>query len=577
MSQGQEVLLSDSDVIISRTDEKGRILFVSEDFARISGYTVEEMLGKPHNLIRHPDMPQQAFQDMWNTIQSGLPWSGVVKNRTKLGDYYWVDATITPIIKNNKIEGFVSVRRKCSLEDKEKFSRIYAKLSGKKFSKNSQKVELPIFSKIDLLKLLVGSVLAFLLSLAAGLTQNNPWVNSGIVFGLIATIGGYLVFTKNAEKKKLALYSIRVVGGELLNELLRHENWNDPMDRSLYLSVKSLGINLWGIIQEIQKIIKSFEVVSEDIRIITSVYADLSRDMAAGSEEAAASMEEINSATKSISDTTKDNKEIMDLFLESIKHLIENIAGTKKVRGDINTYYETVRVNMLGSEKVIQDTFSTMDQIQGVFGKILEIVTMIHEISDKTNLLSLNAAIEAARAGDAGRGFAVVAKEISTLNENIQGYAKNIESHIQKSIQIVTKGREVSQEATRSIQVVTNSLNKLAEARKLVGNAIDSNFQESEAMKDILDIVQEKSNVVQKATDESHSASHIMAQTLNTIAIKASELAQEIHVLEEQSVAIQEEPRKIQELLLHFHRDEDVDKSGKKAKKGKMGSNRING
>ncbi|MDH2431784.1 PAS domain-containing protein [Pokkaliibacter sp. MBI-7] len=85
--------------LVSLTDTKGTLLHVNQAFAEVSGYTEAELLGEPHNIIRHPDMPAAAFEDMWRTLKAGLPWHGLVKNRCKNGDYYWVESYITPVIE----------------------------------------------------------------------------------------------------------------------------------------------------------------------------------------------------------------------------------------------------------------------------------------------------------------------------------------------------------------------------------------------------------------------------------------------------------------------------------------------
>ena len=99
-------------VIISATDTKGRITHVNEDFLKTSGFEEEELVGRPHNVIRHPDMPPAAFQDMWDQLQAGQPWMGIVKNRCKNGDHYWVDAYVTPLLDGDEIVGYESVRTK---------------------------------------------------------------------------------------------------------------------------------------------------------------------------------------------------------------------------------------------------------------------------------------------------------------------------------------------------------------------------------------------------------------------------------------------------------------------------------
>jgi PAS domain S-box-containing protein len=102
----------DKYVITSTSDLKGRITEVSEAFCKISGYTKEELMGQPHNIVRHPDMPKSVFKELWSTIQKGEIWKGDVKNRTKDGSVYWVDSTIIPLKEptTNKIYGYKSIR-----------------------------------------------------------------------------------------------------------------------------------------------------------------------------------------------------------------------------------------------------------------------------------------------------------------------------------------------------------------------------------------------------------------------------------------------------------------------------------
>jgi methyl-accepting chemotaxis protein len=107
-----EVPLADDTLIVSKTDLKGRITYVNKGFLDISGYTAEELLGEPHNVVRHPDMPTEAFEDLWNVLQQGRPWVGYVKNRCKNGDYYWVEAHVAPIWEGNRVTGYMSVRYK---------------------------------------------------------------------------------------------------------------------------------------------------------------------------------------------------------------------------------------------------------------------------------------------------------------------------------------------------------------------------------------------------------------------------------------------------------------------------------
>lgn len=123
---GSEYVLKDTDFLVSQTDEKGNILFANEDFCTIAGYTLEELVGKPHNIVRHRDMPKAAFKDLWETVKSGKIWTGYVKNATKNGGYYWVYATVYPNIscENGKC-GYLSCRRKPSSEEIAEAERLY--------------------------------------------------------------------------------------------------------------------------------------------------------------------------------------------------------------------------------------------------------------------------------------------------------------------------------------------------------------------------------------------------------------------------------------------------------------------
>lgn len=124
----QEVELEDGDLLVSRTDADGTITFANKKFVEISGYSEEELVGAPHNLVRHPDMPVAAFADLWATIRAGQPWEGLVKNRTKSGDHYWVRANVTPLIEDGEVCGFISIRSKPARSQVEMAEQAYSRI-----------------------------------------------------------------------------------------------------------------------------------------------------------------------------------------------------------------------------------------------------------------------------------------------------------------------------------------------------------------------------------------------------------------------------------------------------------------
>ena len=108
----REVDVPAGEPLVSKTDSGGRITFANRAFVEVSGYSLEELIGAPHNLVRHPHMPKEAFANLWATIKAGRPWEGLVKNRTKQGDFYWVRANVTPVLEDGKVTGFISIRAK---------------------------------------------------------------------------------------------------------------------------------------------------------------------------------------------------------------------------------------------------------------------------------------------------------------------------------------------------------------------------------------------------------------------------------------------------------------------------------
>ncbi len=127
----RELELKETTSIVSKTDLKGNITFINRDFMDVSGFSEDELIGQSQNVVRHPDMPAEAFEDLWSTIKAGRPWIGIVKNRCKNGDHYWVDACITPIRENGEHVGYVSLRRKATREQIDNALILYKSLTGK--------------------------------------------------------------------------------------------------------------------------------------------------------------------------------------------------------------------------------------------------------------------------------------------------------------------------------------------------------------------------------------------------------------------------------------------------------------
>lgn len=121
----EELKLSVDSFLLSETDEKGIIRYANDEFCKFAEYSLEELVGQPHNIVRHPDMPKSAFEDLWKTVQSGKAWKGFVKNNTKLGKFYWVFATVFPFTSCDGSKGYISCRRMASQNEIDKYEALY--------------------------------------------------------------------------------------------------------------------------------------------------------------------------------------------------------------------------------------------------------------------------------------------------------------------------------------------------------------------------------------------------------------------------------------------------------------------
>lgn len=126
----RETILDEKAFLVSETDAKGIIKFANDDFCKIAEYSLEDMLGKPHNMVRHKDMPKAAFKDLWETVKKGEVWTGYVKNATQSGGYYWVYATVFPFESCDGSQGYLSCRRKATSHEIEIHEKLYKELKA---------------------------------------------------------------------------------------------------------------------------------------------------------------------------------------------------------------------------------------------------------------------------------------------------------------------------------------------------------------------------------------------------------------------------------------------------------------
>jgi aerotaxis receptor len=210
-----EYPITDTTLIVSRTDTKGRLTYFNDEFVQAAGFTEAELMGQPHNIIRHPDMPPEAFENLWSTLQAGKPWAGAVKNRRKNGDFYWVLATASPIRENGQVTGYTSIRTKLPADQRQEAEHVYGLLRAKKA--HDYKIDAGIIRRrsiMDWLAFFTSTLKARLVTLVAVLGLFMLTIGMA---GMMATRDGNTRIKSIYEERTVPLAHLSEIG-ELMNK-----------------------------------------------------------------------------------------------------------------------------------------------------------------------------------------------------------------------------------------------------------------------------------------------------------------------------------------------------------------------
>jgi len=498
-----EYPIGDDTLILSTTDTKGRLTYVNQTFIEVSGFTKEELIGKAHNIVRHPDMPSEAFADLWKTLKAGKPWTGLVKNRRKNGDFYWVLGNATPLIENGVILGYLSVRTKPSRQVVDKVAPLYRQiLNG---TAKNLKIENGAIVRTDyigrmaaLFRMTLGKHIALYLSAptllllsAVGVswwssTQSIPipWLNSMI---LATTVGGVLMmcvagfFIRNKTLKplnKAIEIANTLAAGDLQTEF--KNEYSDEFGL-LIQSLNQMGINLRATVSDVAS-------SAESVRHASSEIASGNLDLSRRTEEQAASLEETASSMEELTSTVKQN------------------ADNAMQANQLTTSASDIA---LKGGKLMNNVVDTMSSISDSSNEIASIISVIDEIAFQTNILALNAAVEAARAGEQGRGFAVVASEVQNLAQRSAAAAKAIKNLINDSVEKVENGTKQVSEAGRTMEEIVTSVKHVAEIMSEITAASQEQSsgieQVNEAVTKMDEVTQQNAALVEEAAASAES------------------------------------------------------------------------
>ena len=498
--------------IVSTTDLKGALSYVNQDFLEISGFSEDELLGHNHNVVRHPDMPPAAFQNLWDDIKQGKSWMGIVKNRCKNGDYYWVDAFVTPIKEGNQITGYQSVR----LRPEEKYvktaSAFYKRLWKPMplWRRLLSKLRPALMGRIwlgNIASVLTGALIA----LAAGGS-----LSPALIIGLLAMLITGGVFAKLIARpwQQAVEQSKSIIDNPVTQHV--YSGRHDELGQ-LQMVMRMQQVQQETVVWRINDAIGSLQnAAAQAMSATRQVETDMDRQkseveqVATAMNEMSATVQEVARNTAFTADATgtadndvRNGKQVVDRTIVDIN----NLAG--KVEEAVG---------------VIQNLAGDSKQIGGV-------VDVIRGIAEQTNLLALNAAIEAARAGEQGRGFAVVADEVRTLASRTQNSTAEIQQMVQdlqtaaeNAVTVMEQGQAVAQmsvdqaaKAGESLSAITRSVDTISDMSNQIATAAEEQSAVSDEINQNIVNINNAAEHTLNVTRDSTQANHRLNGEINKL------------------------------------------------------------
>ena len=455
-----ETILNQDMTLISATNKEGVITFANDNFCKVSGYTADELIGKEHHIVRHPDMPKVVFKDLWEHLQSNKPWRGAVKNTSKDGGFYWVDAYITPIFENDKLVGYQSVRTKLGDEEKNKAIKLYAKLLIKEENKTSI-FKLPQLSHSQKISTFIVFNLLFLV-LAI---MVNP------LYSIVIPFLPVLIFF--SEMVKLPPYYASITNDyDSISKEVFCDNKNNILEYYLKMSGGRVNTITGRVIDSCNSLLCNVEDLNS-----YSLTADKNI------KHEVALVERANEAMEGLMESIAE-------IAESSFETLDKTNGAKETSDDVASKLDQTHHNIQNLTDDIEKSAQITQDLTDESNKISNVMDEINGIAEQTNLLALNAAIEAARAGEQGRGFAVVADEVRSLSQRTQAATVHIKSSIssiQETLKVLVLTMEEEQDTAK------NCINITSETKNVLTSLCDSILEITDNVTAISELTEQQS------------------------------------------------------------------------------------
>ena len=438
----REVALGSNQKLISTTDAHGVISYCNDAFVDISGFDRDDLIGAPQNIVRHPDVPPAVFAHMWAALKQGQPWMGIVKNRSKNGDHYWVNAYVTPIFEGSRIVGYESVRVKPSAEQIRRAQDLYQRL-------NRQQPAIPRRHRWQ--PALLGWAPFLATGLAGGLS--GLWLAPPLALAVAAGVSVPLALLAMQRQNHAARRLLQLADSSTCDPLIAqmYSDAHGPQS-CLETAFVSQDARLKTCLTRLQdsaeyqnfwRRLNSGEFVANRFKRVDShghtVWLEASYNPVVDANN---KLYKVVKFATVITDQVNREQAVADAasIAYSTSQQTDSTAqrGTTVVTEAVNVMRDLSRHMQAAGEGI--EALNEQSQVIG------SIVKTISGIAEQTNLLALNAAIEAARAGEQGRGFAVVADEVRQLASRTS----------QATEEIVTVVRQNQEMARNAVALMTD-------------------------------------------------------------------------------------------------------------------------